>query len=282
VDYGIVFPEIYDCPQWHPSGEWISFHHYGITALDTIRDGPHVYIQQHWDGDIDGIWVIDADGHDPHLIIENGWEHDWSPNGKRITFNRGYRTPLYIAEADGTNEEMIDPRMRNLDPSWSDDGAWIARTFFESDGSGYFLIVSSVLTMEELRFNYLCTSKDWIGTRILFTNNGIKSIDINTRLVTTVIDGAELSCESVQVSPDGSLVVFRGGERLYIADIDGSDRRVLSPSGGAQPAWSPDGSKIVYVKKLPGNPYDPRNNVLWVIDVETGEERQLTASPILD
>ena len=282
VDYGIVFPVIYDCPRWHPSGDRISYHHYGITALDTIRDGAEVYIQQRWDENIDGIWMIGADGHDPHLVIENGWEHDWSPDGGRITFNRGYCTALYIADADGGNEESIDLRTRNLDPSWSDDGDRIARTQFDANGSDYFLIVTDVTTGDELRFDLLCTSKDWIWSQILFTDDGIQSIDINSRIVTTVIDGAELSCKTVQVSPDGSRIAFQGGNELYVADADGSGRRVLSPSGGTQPAWSPDGSMIVYVKMLPGNPYDSRNNVLWLIDVETGDERQLTASPIVD
>jgi len=42
-------------------------------------------------------------------------------------------------------------------------------------------------------------------------------------------------------SPDGSRLVFRGGDDMYIAEADGSEITLLL-AGGSPTDWSPDGS----------------------------------------
>jgi Tol biopolymer transport system component len=51
-------------------------------------------------------------------------------------------------------------------------------------------------------------------------------------------------------SPDGSRLVFGGGDDLYVSESDGSDVTLLLDGGGttrfSNPDWSPDGSSIVF------------------------------------
>jgi len=112
-------------------------------------------------------------------------------------------------------------------------------------------------------------------------------------------------------SPDGRYLAFlsnRAGEKnqVFLAPLGGGEPRKLTdaPHGVAQPAWSPDGKHIVYVARtgaykepkerkgaernaprvirdlryrLDGIGYfDNRRMHLFVVDVESGETRQIT------
>lgn len=92
------------------------------------------------------------------------------------------------------------------------------------------------------------------------------------------------------VSPDGSTIVFvsnRAGEgtaQLFLMATDGSAVRRLTFSGRDDPAvvddyphWSPDGRRIVFqrTRSVAGR----ADADIWLIDIETGEESQLTDTP---
>ena len=81
-----------------------------------------------------------------------------------------------------------------------------------------------------------------------------------------------------RLSPDGSRVAFdsdREGERaVYIADRNGE--RVTRVSGrgyAAVPSWSPDGTRLAFIKAEPDR---PRVWNLWLLNVATGESQQQT------
>ncbi len=89
------------------------------------------------------------------------------------------------------------------------------------------------------------------------------------------------------LSPDGKKIVFvslrdalpttnqftlRGYQGLYIMNADGTDQRRLrsiAPGGKAQPSFSPDGQKIVFVSG---------DSNIWIRDLATGSESQLNVS----
>ena len=92
-------------------------------------------------------------------------------------------------------------------------------------------------------------------------------------------------------SPDGRTLVFasqRAGEdgaQLFLMAIDGSGIRRLTLSGGESGQvtddyahWSPDGGSIVFQRTTRPEGGSPDADI-WLIDVETGEERQLTDTP---
>ncbi len=77
---------------------------------------------------------------------------------------------------------------------------------------------------------------------------------------------------SLDVSPDGSNIVFDLLGDLYLLPIDGGVARALTNgmSFDAQPRFSPDGNRIVYLSDQSG-----AENV-WVLDVTDSSKTQLT------
>jgi Tol biopolymer transport system component len=72
----------------------------------------------------------------------------------------------------------------------------------------------------------------------------------------------------VYIDQDGS---------VYVADLDGSNAQALTETrstgaGPTGPQWSPDGSSIVYQD----GPEDPSMGNLFVVDVDSGQVRQIT------
>ena len=79
-------------------------------------------------------------------------------------------------------------------------------------------------------------------------------------------------------SPDGSRIAFdsdrEGVRAVFIADQDGHNVRRVSGDGfAAVPSWSPDGTRLAFVKAQPDHP-DVWN--LWTADLATGEQQQVT------
>jgi hypothetical protein len=84
-------------------------------------------------------------------------------------------------------------------------------------------------------------------------------------------------------SPDGSLLAYvgtgdEGTPQIFIAGIDGTGVRQMThdPTGAISPAWSPDGTMIAYATVA-----GTRDGFtgLFVLDVATGESRQVTDGP---
>ena len=79
-------------------------------------------------------------------------------------------------------------------------------------------------------------------------------------------------------SPDGSKIAFASDEGITIMDANGSN--VVSPGVlGYMPSWSPDGNQIVYTGWTE-KAYNPRHNgVLYIINADGSNKRQLTFGP---
>lgn len=80
----------------------------------------------------EGIWIIDADGTDEHLVAPNTYDPSWSPDGSRlavvIKVGAEERRRIRIIEQDGTVVETLTspPDMVDWAPAWSPDGNYLA------------------------------------------------------------------------------------------------------------------------------------------------------------
>jgi Tol biopolymer transport system component len=97
-------------PDWSPDGRKIAFVRV-VSAGNTQ------------------IWVMNADGSDPVLLMDRAHGPDWSPDGRRIVFwsNRDGNNEIYVMNADGTDpRRLTDYSGPDQDPEWSPDGRMIA------------------------------------------------------------------------------------------------------------------------------------------------------------
>lgn len=212
-------------------------------------DGSRITYSAPIAGQGSAIWVVNADGTDPHVVADTpslDIVPKWSPDGSRISFNADFGGGLpnyevFIAMADGSGYSQFT----HTDPSetastWSPDGSSLA--FFR----GRSLITAPI-------------SGDGDGT-----------------VVTTFAKGATVTSPSW--SPDGSTFVFlqgrTTGENWDVARISvtGKSLKRLTrdklPDG--DPTWSPDGASILWGRVVGGE------GQIWRMDADGANQVAIT------
>ena len=96
--------------------------------------------------------------------------------------------------------------------------------------------------------------------------------------VVTILDDGSKNYH-VQVSPDSRSIAFdsdRDGVRgVYVARADGAEVRRVSGQGyAAVPTWSPDGSRLAFLRAEPGR---PKVWNLWTLELRSGRMTRLTS-----
>lgn len=101
----------------------------GSTRPDWSPDGRKLAFVRNLGAGHTQIWVMNADGSDPALLMDRGNEPDWSPNGRSIAFssNRDGNAEVYVMNADGTDPRRLTAYSGpDFDPDWSPDGRMIS------------------------------------------------------------------------------------------------------------------------------------------------------------
>jgi Tol biopolymer transport system component len=242
-------------PGWSPDGGMLAF--YGVCP-----GGPG------------GLWAMRADGSGAHPILENSLDFGfvpssaavqgprWSPDGRRLVFMLGDGGGVIATvNADGSNRALV-PRPDEFNdehhPDWSPDGSSIA--FFRTGIDG-----DSIWAM----------NPDGSGRQML---------------------RPALATSGLAWSPDGEQIAFTDGlnpDGLSVMEADGTGLRTLVPGcwwgsyddtepaptpggvciGAYFPAWSPDGSSIVFSR---GRGTNARDLDLWVVNADGSGLRRLT------
>ena len=205
------------------------------------------------------IYAVDADGGSLRRLTQTPGAFDgapaYSPDGRRIAFTCG-NFELCLMNSDGSGAARLTtndwPREFRYDtsPAWSSDGTRIAfvRTVAGEDG---LWIVNA----------------DGSGLRQLPVPTGVNA--------------------SPSFSPDGSLIAFAHAEdetgdsnlpsssesAVHVIRTDGGGSRTLTGPGldAMDPAWSPDGRHIAFVR---GNDESPPQ--ILVMDADGSELRRVT------
>jgi hypothetical protein len=125
------------------------------------------------------------------------------------------------------------------------------------------------------------------GTAVFFheqdrAGSALVRADTSTRgeilKITRIVDDNAQNFH-VRPSPDGASIAFdsdrEGTRAVFVADADGRNVHRVSGDGfAAVPSWSPDGSRLAFVK---GEEKDPRVWNLWTTELESGKLERLTS-----
>ena len=107
---------IEESPHWSPDGSQIVYTKIAInSASDMAPD----------------LWVMNADGAEQRLLLEEAGPARWSPDGTKLLFVRDGR--VFLVNSDGTGEEELAWRPPEWatgvsDAEWSPDGSRILVT----------------------------------------------------------------------------------------------------------------------------------------------------------
>jgi Tol biopolymer transport system component len=208
----------------------------------------------------------------------------WSPSGRLLAFTQGpaFQSRLAVARGDGTGLRRL-PQLTPTDrqPAWSPDGRRLA---FSGDGPQLYTVRRDGTALRRVTSRY-AVSPAWSTDRaIAFVHDdlltgrrfkGLYSIrpDGSRRRLLVTGPVSQSPPEAPEWSPHASRIAFvlpgSVNPEIHVARADGRERRRLT-SNGMQPAWSPDGRYIAFIRNW--DLYVMRSNGRGVRRVSDGGE----------
>ena len=241
----------------------------------------------------DEIVVANADGSDRVDLNAQGRLPEFSPDGRKIAFSstRDGNSEIYVMNADGSNQTRLTfNTLYDSRPQWSADGRKLVFTRLTADGNWeIFRMRADGSDQVDLTNN---PAVEWgqstLGDRIVFTREeaGVGHIFVMN------IDGRGLrritntsSYDSYpNLSPGGDLVLFvrdapgGTGDDIWVTRDEGRGERQLTHQSAAgyvvEPAWSPDGSQIMYSQC--GGPLGASPCVLHVMNADGSNDHDIS------
>jgi hypothetical protein len=184
-----------------------------------------------------------------------------------------------------TGEIGPDPCNCTTDASWSADGQRVAfrrssRILVADLAKGSERQIADC-TGCDTQGDHISMAAD--GQRVAFTDEGdVWLVDVDTGKRTRITDlGGERAARAPTLAPEGDRLAFviEGEPGVWVVDLLGSQPWLLTGDIGPtdpdlgpgyhDPAWSPDGRTIAYLRE-PGLDLQ-----LWSIDVTSGEQRRI-------
>lgn len=276
-------------PTWSPDGKWIAY-------------------QSDYDGDEqwDIFFVSPKTGQVVNVTKTREVSEEnptWSPDGRYLAYEVKPKT------SSSPEIDVFDTVLRevkhltsgtpadklNTGPIWSKDGKFIVYTQEEAKGTNSNILIaelatgkSTLLTQHEGELLYSPNDISPDGKTVLVTSNagnGVDNaglLDVATKKIEWLTEG-KWEMQGGHFSPNGKSVTWRanvdGNTDIYLHDlVSGKTTKLPLPKGvnslgGADSAFTEDGSKLLYYHNGAGAPNDA-----WVYHIASGKSTEVTHS----
>ncbi|MGR8921272.1 MAG: Tol-Pal system beta propeller repeat protein TolB [Gammaproteobacteria bacterium] len=214
--------------------------------------------------------VADADGYDPHTILESTQpllSPAWSPDGSRLAYVsfEDKNSAIYLQDIrSGRREKIVAGRGINSSPAFAPDGERLAVTLSRDGNPEIYLYSLRSKSLTRLTNHAaIDTEANWApdGRSIVFTSDRGGGPQIY-RL--TLADGVTRRVSynmgnyvaRARHSPDGRklAVVYggKGGYQIAVLDLETNAYEVLTDAAlDESPSFAPNGSMIIYATMGP-------------------------------
>ena len=181
------------------------------------------------------------------IPLESDGVAQWSPDGKKIAFGRGSTEALsgiYVMDADGSNKRQVTNNFGS-EPSFSPDGSKIV--FAANDDI------------------YTVSAAGGTPTPVAVTPE-VEGTPVYSP------DGTKIAFQNYSLDGGGNVV---GPPKIYVMNADGGGRTPITdgPANDGNPDFSPDGSKLVFIREAPPSPQR-----IYSIRLDRTGETRLTES----
>jgi Tol biopolymer transport system component len=283
-------------PAWSPDGQTILFVR---SRQPKTRLEPGDVFGFFMEGDI---WAVDIETGKESKLVENGFNPDYSPDGKRIAFDASWAGPRRIWSVDRLGH---NPQQLTSDDS---EGTWHVRPRWSPDGTKVVF-----QNIERTKFDVRVFDLNR-GRSVWVTNDAVQDVNpvwspsgryiyfssyrgggINIWRVAMLDEGTPAGPPqqlTLGAGQDIEIAISPGAKRLAFSTLkQNADiwRLPVTPETGnptgdpeevitttredSRGAWSPDGSHIAFNSDRTGEMN------IWLYSLETGQVRQLTKGP---